>query len=81
MRRYLITLEVENGFYQEAKEEGLSTEKLLHELELEIQDQLEEYDLSQLLSGLVSAENQEDAVIVAPRKDDEVASSVGALCL
>jgi hypothetical protein len=68
MTRYLITFEVESNFYQEAYKDGIAMAQLLEELEFDLQDQLEEYDLQKLLTRLVFSEDQEDLIIFAPKK-------------
>jgi hypothetical protein len=68
MTRYLITFEVESNFYQEAYKDGISMAQLLEELEFDLQDQLDEYDLRKLLTRLVFSEDQEDIIIFAPKK-------------
>ena len=68
MTRYLITFEVESNFYQEAYKDGISMSQLLEELEFDLQDQLDEYDLQKLLTRLVFSEDQEDLIIFAPKK-------------
>ena len=45
-----------------------SMSQLLEELEFDLQDQLDEYDLQKLLTRLVFSEDQEDMIIVAPKK-------------
>jgi hypothetical protein len=68
MTRYLITFEVESNFYQEAYKDGISMAQLLEELEFDLQDQLDEYDLQKLLTRLVFSEDQADIIIFAPKK-------------
>lgn len=75
MTRCFITLAVESGFYQEAHEDGSPMPELLKELELDIQDQLDEYDLQQTLTRLVSSKSQDDAIIFAPKKSSEEVQS------
>lgn len=71
MSRYILTLEIEDAFYQEFSEQGATEDKLLEQLKLDIQDQVDEIDLQQLITRMVSSERQEDTVVFTPRKNSE----------
>ena len=71
MSRYILTLEIEDAFYREFSKQGATTETLFEQLTLDIQDQVDTFDLHQLLTHMVSSECQEDTVVFVPKKNDE----------
>ena len=71
MSRYILTLEIEDAFYQEFSKQGATIDKLLEQLKLDIQDQVDEFDLQRLMTRMVSSKHQEDTVVFAPRKNSE----------
>lgn len=68
MAEYVITLRIEDAFYQEFHEQGAVKDELLRQLKLDIQDQLDEYDLPRLLTCMVSSENHENVLVLTPKK-------------
>ena len=44
MARYILVYEIENGFYEEFAQQGMTGETLLEQLKLDIQDQIDDYD-------------------------------------
>ncbi len=71
MAQYIITLKIEDAFYQEFSEQGTTCDTLLEQLQLDIQDQLDEYDLQRLMSCMVSTESNENMASLAPKKSSE----------
>ncbi len=68
MARYILTLEIEDAFYQEFHEQGAAKDALLEQLKLDIQDQVDEFDLERVILEMVSSENHENVVMFAPKK-------------
>lgn len=71
MSRYIMLLEIDDAFYQEFSEQGISKNALLEELKLVIQDQIEEYDLEELMTRMLSTDNKGNTFFLAPKKDWE----------
>ena len=71
MSRYILTLEIEDAFYREFSEQGATEDKLLEQLKLDIQDQVDEFDLQRLITRMMSSESKEDIVSFAPKKNNE----------
>ncbi|MBN1662733.1 MAG: hypothetical protein JW943_03945 [Deltaproteobacteria bacterium] len=69
MTRYIIVLEVEDGFYREFAEQGTINDVLLEQLKLDLQDQLDEYDFQQLIMQMISPEEQGEQLAFVPRKN------------
>jgi len=69
MARYILTFEIDDAFYQEFREDGATPDALLEQLRLDLEDQLDEYDLQQLLPDIVSAHKQQNLVILVPKKE------------
>ncbi len=71
MAQYMMILKFEDDFYREFSEQGAAKDTLLKQLEFDIEDQLDEYDLPQLLTHLVSSTHQDNLVVFAPKKSRE----------
>jgi len=71
MRRYLLTLELEDAFYQEYAAQGVGQDALLAQLKLDLEDQLDEYDLPRVLTRMIAAPHQDNLVVVLPKNKGE----------
>jgi hypothetical protein len=71
MAQYIIILKVEDAFYREFSEQGAKEEALMEQLKLDLQDQIDEYDLSRLMRCMVSSDSPNNMIIWAEKKEQE----------
>jgi hypothetical protein len=50
MARYILTVGIDSDFYREHHEDGHSEQELLEQLKGDVEDQISEYELSQLVT-------------------------------
>lgn len=62
---------IQASLSREFSEKGATEENLLEQLRLDIQDQVDEFDLQRLVTHMMSSESQEDMVSFAPKKNNE----------
>jgi hypothetical protein len=72
MARYILALSVESNFYREYHEEPHTDEELLEQLKGDIEDQVAEYDLSQLVKRMLSFEGTIEIPIIVDRVEQPV---------
>ncbi len=71
MAEHVMILKIDETFYQEFAEQGAAHEALLEQLKLDIQDQVDDFDLQQLMTRMLSSEYAENMLIFAPKKRGE----------
>ncbi len=72
MAQYILAISIESHFYREYHEEGYAEKKLLEQLQGDIEDQVAEYDLSQLIKRMLSFEGTLDMSIILDRVEQSV---------
>ena len=72
MARYLLAVSIESDFYREYHDDGHSNDELLEQLKADIKDQIEEYDLPQLVTRMLSFEGKLAIPIIIDRADRAV---------
>jgi hypothetical protein len=72
MARYILAVSIESNFYREFHEEGHSEDELLEQLKGDIEDQVAEYDLSQLVKRMLSYEGTLEIPMIVDRVEQPV---------
>jgi hypothetical protein len=72
MARYILAVSIESDFYREYHEEGHSDEELLKQLQGDIEDQITEFDLSQVVKRMLSFEGTLEVPIIVDRVEQAV---------
>lgn len=72
MARYILTISIESNFYREYHEDSHSDEELLKELNGDIEDQISDYDRSQLVTRMLSFEGSQEIPIIVDRTERPV---------
>jgi hypothetical protein len=72
MARYILAVSIESEFYREHHAEGHSDDELLEQLKGDIEDQITEFDLSQLVKRILSFEGTLEIPIILDRAEQTV---------
>lgn len=69
MARYILTVSTDSDFYREHHEDEHSDDELLEQLKGDIEDQVADYDLSQLVKRMLSFEGSLEIPIIVDRAE------------